>query len=88
MMRKTPELDSPLPTSTLYLRYSVCSLHMIQRATGPINGGVLVESGFEPGDLRPRSRDLTTCPSWQHLQLQVSLHPHISLLVSHLQASS
>ncbi|GBL57049.1 hypothetical protein AVEN_49044-1, partial [Araneus ventricosus] len=34
-------------------------LHMILRATGPIHYGSSVESGFEPGTLRPRNRDLT-----------------------------
>ncbi|GBN72266.1 hypothetical protein AVEN_161408-1 [Araneus ventricosus] len=35
---------------------------MIERATGPMHGGSSVESGFEPGTLWPRSRDLTTWP--------------------------
>ncbi|GBM54148.1 hypothetical protein AVEN_202511-1 [Araneus ventricosus] len=33
---------------------------MIWRETGPIHGGSSVESGLEPGALRPQSRDLTT----------------------------
>ncbi|GBN53710.1 hypothetical protein AVEN_67376-1 [Araneus ventricosus] len=35
---------------------------MIWLAAGPIHGGSLVESGFQPRALRPRSRDLTTRP--------------------------
>ncbi|GBO44083.1 hypothetical protein AVEN_113708-1 [Araneus ventricosus] len=33
---------------------------MIYRSTGPIHDGSSVESGFEPGTLRLRGRDLTT----------------------------
>ncbi|GBL84862.1 hypothetical protein AVEN_93884-1 [Araneus ventricosus] len=41
-------------------------LRMIWRATGPIHEGPSMESGFEPGALRPQSRDLTTRPPCPH----------------------
>ncbi|GBO37516.1 hypothetical protein AVEN_67709-1, partial [Araneus ventricosus] len=33
-----------------------------RRRAGPKHGGSWMESGFEPGTLRPQSRDLTTRP--------------------------
>ncbi|GBL72237.1 hypothetical protein AVEN_115206-1 [Araneus ventricosus] len=62
MTRTTPELAPPLQTSTPHRREDVWPLRMNWRATGPIHGGSSVESGFEPGTLRPQSRDLTTRP--------------------------
>ncbi|GBM33745.1 hypothetical protein AVEN_131648-1 [Araneus ventricosus] len=43
---------------------------MIYRATGPIHGGSSVESGFEPGTLRPQSLDLSTTPPLKHRNLK------------------
>ncbi|GBN84389.1 hypothetical protein AVEN_68258-1 [Araneus ventricosus] len=37
-------------------------INIIISNAGPIHGGSSVESGFEPGTLRPQSRDLTTRP--------------------------
>ncbi|GBO11779.1 hypothetical protein AVEN_20733-1 [Araneus ventricosus] len=62
MTRTTLELPSPLQTSTPSTGGSL-PLRMIQRATGPIHGGPTLESGFEPGIARLKSRDLTTRPS-------------------------
>ncbi|GBN81585.1 hypothetical protein AVEN_270749-1 [Araneus ventricosus] len=60
MTKTTPELAPPLQTSTPHQREDVWSLRMIWRAAGPRHGGSSVEAGFEPGALRPQSRDLTT----------------------------
>ncbi|GBN48200.1 hypothetical protein AVEN_156177-1 [Araneus ventricosus] len=62
MTRTTPELAPPLQASTPHQREGVWPLRMIWRAAGPIHGGSSGESGFEPGTLRPQSRDLTTRP--------------------------
>ncbi|GBN34770.1 hypothetical protein AVEN_209528-1 [Araneus ventricosus] len=62
MTRTTPELAPHLQTSTPHQGEDVWPLRMIWRATGPIHGGSSMESGFEPGTLWPKSRDLTTRP--------------------------
>ncbi|GBM14044.1 hypothetical protein AVEN_209938-1 [Araneus ventricosus] len=41
------------------------------RLSGPIQGGSSVESGFEPGALRPQSRDPTTRPPRTPICLQI-----------------
>ncbi|GBL89378.1 hypothetical protein AVEN_225894-1 [Araneus ventricosus] len=56
----TLELAPPLQTFTSHQREDVRPLRMIYHTTGP--GRTSVESGFEPGTLRPLSRDLTTRP--------------------------
>ncbi|GBM18410.1 hypothetical protein AVEN_72748-1 [Araneus ventricosus] len=66
MRRTTPELAPRLQTSTPHQREDIWLLGMIYCATGPIHNGFLVESGFEPGTLRPQSRDLTTRPTRPH----------------------
>ncbi|GBO46984.1 hypothetical protein AVEN_4275-1, partial [Araneus ventricosus] len=38
--------------------------HTIYRTTCPMHDTLLGESGFEPGTLRPRGRDLTTVRLW------------------------
>ncbi|GBM86211.1 hypothetical protein AVEN_239241-1 [Araneus ventricosus] len=53
--RWTPELAPE--------RDNVWPLRMILRATGPKHGGSSMESGFEPGTLRSRSRELSTVPT-------------------------
>ncbi|GBO35780.1 hypothetical protein AVEN_199554-1 [Araneus ventricosus] len=62
MTRTTPELAPPLQTPTPRQQEDVWPLRMVQRAAGPIHGGSSVESGFEPGALRPQGRDLATRP--------------------------
>ncbi|GBN56985.1 hypothetical protein AVEN_68470-1 [Araneus ventricosus] len=47
---------------TPYQRESIWPLLMNWCSTGPTHGGSTVDSGFEPGTLRPQSRDLTTRP--------------------------
>ncbi|GBM47301.1 hypothetical protein AVEN_172244-1 [Araneus ventricosus] len=56
MTRTTPELAPPSPT------FRTTPAGGQERATGPIHDGSSVESGFESGTLRPRSRHLTTRP--------------------------
>ncbi|GBM04806.1 hypothetical protein AVEN_20237-1 [Araneus ventricosus] len=60
MARTTSELEPLLQTSMPHQREGVWPLRMIYGATGSIHGGSSVESSFEPGTLRPQSRDLTT----------------------------
>ncbi|GBN54742.1 hypothetical protein AVEN_75790-1 [Araneus ventricosus] len=60
MTRTTPELEFPFPNIHTRQQGCVRPLRMISRATGAIHGGV--ESGFEPGTLRPRSRKIATIP--------------------------
>ncbi|GBN80315.1 hypothetical protein AVEN_14397-1 [Araneus ventricosus] len=62
MMRTTPELAPPLQASGPRQWEGVWPLRVIQRAAGPIHGGSSLESGFKPGALRSRSRNLTTRP--------------------------
>ncbi|GBM77873.1 hypothetical protein AVEN_24622-1 [Araneus ventricosus] len=59
MTRTTPDLAPPLQTSAPHQREDVWLLCMILRATAPIHDGSLVESGFEPGTLRPEVETLT-----------------------------
>ncbi|GBL88708.1 hypothetical protein AVEN_195683-1 [Araneus ventricosus] len=60
MTRMTPKLALPLQPSAPHQREDIWPLGMIERATDPIHSGSSGESGFEPGTLRPRSRNLTT----------------------------
>ncbi|GBO27621.1 hypothetical protein AVEN_239945-1 [Araneus ventricosus] len=69
MTRTTPELALPLQISAPHQRERVWPLRAIWGATGPIHGGSS-ESGFEPGTLRPESRDLITRPPRPCLQTQ------------------
>ncbi|GBN52535.1 hypothetical protein AVEN_87303-1 [Araneus ventricosus] len=62
MMRTAPELAPPLQASRPRQWEDVWPLRVIQRAAGPIQGGSSLESGFKPGALRSRSRNLTTRP--------------------------
>ncbi|GBM71729.1 hypothetical protein AVEN_137503-1 [Araneus ventricosus] len=48
-------------------------LRMIERATVPINYGSSVESGFEPGTLRPQGRYLTTRPPRPEEETQIEI---------------
>ncbi|GBM85217.1 hypothetical protein AVEN_251382-1, partial [Araneus ventricosus] len=61
MTRATPELAPP-PTE----RYGVWPATYDVACRRPNTDGSSVESGFEPGTHRPRSRDITTKPSWPH----------------------
>ncbi|GBL93817.1 hypothetical protein AVEN_153592-1 [Araneus ventricosus] len=47
-----------------------------------IHGGSSVESGFEPGILGPRSRDLTTRPPWTNFLRNSGREVHFSNLNS------
>ncbi|GBN89647.1 hypothetical protein AVEN_174841-1 [Araneus ventricosus] len=58
MTRTTPQLAPPIQTSMPHQRGDVWPLRMILRATGPIHGGSLVESGFEPGPFGPKAGTL------------------------------
>ncbi|GBL79868.1 hypothetical protein AVEN_28930-1 [Araneus ventricosus] len=60
MTRTAPE--PPLQASAPHQREDVWLLRINSRATAPIHLGSSVESGFEPGILWSRSRDLTTTP--------------------------
>ncbi|GBN04257.1 hypothetical protein AVEN_269717-1 [Araneus ventricosus] len=62
MTRTTPELAPPLQTSVPHQREDVWPLRMIELATGSIQGGSSLESGFGPATLRSRGRGLTTRP--------------------------
>ncbi|CAL1293395.1 unnamed protein product [Larinioides sclopetarius] len=57
MTRTTPLPAFPLQTSAPRQREDVWPLRMIYRATRPVHGGSLVESGFEPATLRSQGRD-------------------------------
>ncbi|GBN61541.1 hypothetical protein AVEN_119892-1 [Araneus ventricosus] len=52
----TPELAPPLQTSAPHQREDVWPLGMIKLAAVPIHVRSIVESGFEPGTLHPKSR--------------------------------
>ncbi|GBO30006.1 hypothetical protein AVEN_161647-1 [Araneus ventricosus] len=60
MTRTTPELAPPL--SKLRTTPTGGRLATTYDLTARIHGGSSVESGFEPGTLRPLSRDFTTRP--------------------------
>ncbi|GBN30450.1 hypothetical protein AVEN_255441-1 [Araneus ventricosus] len=62
MTRTTPELAHPSPNfhSTLTGGRLATTYDLTRNI--PIYGGSSVESGFEPGTVRPQSRDLTTRP--------------------------
>ncbi|GBN64765.1 hypothetical protein AVEN_229130-1 [Araneus ventricosus] len=67
MKRTTPELEPPSPnfcTTPAGVRLVPYAWFNVQRAH--IHGGFSVESGFEPGTLRPRSRDFSITPE-RHL---------------------
>ncbi|GBM31383.1 hypothetical protein AVEN_99603-1 [Araneus ventricosus] len=68
MMREALGLVLPLQASAPHQRVDVGALRMIYGAAGPIHGGSPVESGFEPGTLRPRRRELSTRPPRPRLQ--------------------
>ncbi|GBM86983.1 hypothetical protein AVEN_199807-1 [Araneus ventricosus] len=64
MTKATPELTPALQTSAPYQREDVCPapLLMMYVQRSHVHGGSSVESFFELGVVRPRSRDLTTRP--------------------------
>ncbi|GBL95799.1 hypothetical protein AVEN_722-1 [Araneus ventricosus] len=62
MTRTTPELTPLFKLPGRTTGRALGHLCMILRAAGLIHDGYLVRSGFEPGTLRPQSRDLTTRP--------------------------
>ncbi|GBM04060.1 hypothetical protein AVEN_247933-1 [Araneus ventricosus] len=62
MMSTAPELVTSSPNFRTIAAGDIWPLRMSWHAAGPIHGRSLVESGFEPGALQPRSRDLTTRP--------------------------
>ncbi|GBM18202.1 hypothetical protein AVEN_151734-1 [Araneus ventricosus] len=81
MTRTTPELAPPLQASTPHQREDLWPLCMIWYETGPIHGGSSVESGFEPGTLRPQSlalplgqRGLNTCVDYDMVEYRVFIN--------------
>ncbi|GBO05487.1 hypothetical protein AVEN_57977-1 [Araneus ventricosus] len=62
MTRTTPELEAPSPSFHAAPTGGCLATTYDLACNRPIHCGSSVESGFEPGTLRPQSRDLTTRP--------------------------
>ncbi|GBM50700.1 hypothetical protein AVEN_45968-1 [Araneus ventricosus] len=62
MTRMTPELVLPSPSFHATPTRGRLATTYDLACNRPINGGSSGESGFEPGTLRPQSRDPTTKP--------------------------
>ncbi|GBM22441.1 hypothetical protein AVEN_221506-1 [Araneus ventricosus] len=70
MTRTIPELAPLLETKTTHQREGVWSPTYDLTCNRPVYDGSSVESGLEPGTLRPQSRDLATRAPRSHILLR------------------